>query len=113
MFLLGCKELATLPKCCSFNGRLDCNLVRRFAASLGDSQYGSAPPHDECLLGNGHVAYLNGEPKVAKSTPRRIETNADVPTAPNGYAQDCGKVARVQAGKAGRRMADQNKLTVP
>jgi hypothetical protein len=32
---------------------------------------------------------------------RRLDEAADVPTAPEGFAQNCGKVARVQAGKAG------------
>jgi ribosomal protein S27E len=38
---------------------------------------------------------------------RRITADADVPTAPDGYAQNCGKVARVQVGKAGTQLADQ------
>jgi hypothetical protein len=49
------------------------------------------------------VVYLDGELKVAASSARRIAANADVPTAPDGYAQNCGKVARVQVGKIGRR----------
>jgi hypothetical protein len=53
------------------------------------------------------VVYLNGELKVAASSARRIAADADVPTAPEGYAQKCGKVARVQVGKAGLRFADQ------
>jgi hypothetical protein len=53
------------------------------------------------------VVYLNGELKVAASSARRIAANADIPTAPEGYAQNCGKVARVQVGKAGLRLADQ------
>jgi hypothetical protein len=53
------------------------------------------------------VVYLNGDLKVAASTARRIAADADVPTAQDGYAQNCGRVARVQAGKAGRRLADQ------
>jgi hypothetical protein len=55
------------------------------------------------------VVHLTGDLKVAASTARRIAADADVPTAPDGYAQNCGKVARVQAGKAGRRLADQVK----
>jgi hypothetical protein len=37
----------------------------------------------------------------------------DVPTAPSGYAQNCGKVARYQVGKAGVRLADQIKRLFP
>ena len=57
--------------------------------------------------------YLNGDLKVAASTGRRIAADADVPTAPDGYAQNCGKVARVQVGKAGMRLADQVKKLLP
>jgi hypothetical protein len=32
------------------------------------------------------VVYLNGDLKVAASTGRRITSDADVPTAPGGYA---------------------------
>jgi hypothetical protein len=59
------------------------------------------------------VVYLNGDLKVAASTGRRIAANADVPTAPDGYAQNCGKVARMQVGKAGRRLADQIRMLSP
>jgi hypothetical protein len=59
------------------------------------------------------VVYLNGELKVAASSARRIAANVDVPTAPDGYAQNCGKVARVQVGKAGLRLADQLKSLFP
>jgi hypothetical protein len=59
------------------------------------------------------VVYLNGELKVAASSARRISANADVPTTPDGYAQNCGKVARLQVGKAGRRLADQIKKVLP
>jgi hypothetical protein len=59
------------------------------------------------------VVYLNGELKVAASSARRIAANADVPTAPDEYAQNCGKVARVQVGKAGLRIADQLKTLLP
>ena len=47
---------------------------------------------------------LNGDLKVAASSARRIAADADVPTAPDGYAQNCGKVGRVQVGKAGLRL---------
>ena len=59
------------------------------------------------------VAYVNGGLKVAAFTGRRIATNADVPTAPEGYAQNCGNVARMQVGKAGLRLADQLKWLFP
>jgi hypothetical protein len=60
------------------------------------------------------VVYLNGDLKVAASSARRIAANADVPTAPDGYAQNCGRVARVQLGKAGARLAEQlNKSLSP
>jgi hypothetical protein len=59
------------------------------------------------------VVYLNGDLKVAASTGRRIAADADVPAAPDGYAQNCGKVARVQVGKAGLRLADQVKGFFP
>jgi hypothetical protein len=42
------------------------------------------------------VVYLNGELKVAASSARRIAADADVPAVPDGYAQNCSKVARVQ-----------------
>ena len=59
------------------------------------------------------VVYLNGELKVAASSARRIAANVDVPMAPDGYAQNCGKVARVQVGKAGLRLVDQLKTLFP
>ena len=59
------------------------------------------------------VVYLNGDLRVAASSGRRIAPNADVPTAPDGYAQNCGKVARVQVGKAGLRLAEQVKKLLP
>ena len=59
------------------------------------------------------VVFLNGELKVAASSARRIAADASVPTAPEGYAQNCGKVARVQVGKAGLRLADQFKARFP
>jgi hypothetical protein len=59
------------------------------------------------------VAYLSGGLKVAASNARRIEPDADVPTAPEDYAPTCGKVARVQVGKAGLRLADQLKKLLP
>jgi hypothetical protein len=59
------------------------------------------------------VVYLNGDLKVAAFCGRRIAADADVPTAPNGYAQNCGKVARVQVGKAGKRLATQLRQLFP
>jgi hypothetical protein len=59
------------------------------------------------------VAYLNGELKVSAFSGRRIAADADVPTAPDGYAQNCGRVARMQVGKAGLRLADQLKRQFP
>ncbi len=59
------------------------------------------------------VAYLDGRLKVAASTARRIEADTDVPTAPEDYAPTCGRVARVQVGKAGLRLADQLKKLFP
>ena len=54
------------------------------------------------------VVYLNGELKVAAG--RRDD---EVPEAPAEYAPACGKVARVQVGKAGNRLADQLKKLLP
>jgi hypothetical protein len=59
------------------------------------------------------VVYLNGDLKVAAFSGRRIAADADVPTAPDGSAQNCGKVARYQVGKAGVRLADQIKRLFP
>ena len=53
------------------------------------------------------VVYLNGELKVAAFSGRPVAADADVPAAPECYAQNCGKFARVQVGKAGLRLADQ------
>jgi hypothetical protein len=47
------------------------------------------------------LVYLNGELKVSASSARRIAANVDVPTAPDGYAQNCGKVAACRWGKRG------------
>jgi hypothetical protein len=59
------------------------------------------------------VVYLNGDLKVTAFSGRRIAADADVPTAPEGYAQNCGKVARVQVGKAGMRLAGQIQSLFP
>jgi hypothetical protein len=56
------------------------------------------------------VVYLNGGLKVAVS---RDERDEDVPPAPAEYAPNCGRVARVQIGKAGLRLADQLKKLFP
>jgi hypothetical protein len=59
------------------------------------------------------VVYQNGDLNVAVFSGRRIAADADVPTAPDGYAQNCGKVARYQVGKAGMRLADQVEQLFP
>jgi hypothetical protein len=51
------------------------------------------------------VVYLNGELKVAAAR----EGRDNVPEAPAEYATQAGRVARVQIGKAGTRLADQLK----
>jgi hypothetical protein len=51
--------------------------------------------------------------KVAASTSRRIAADVAVPTAPDGYAQNCGKVARVQVGETGVRLVEQVKKLFP
>jgi hypothetical protein len=53
------------------------------------------------------VVYLDGELKVGAAR------DADVPEAPAEYAPAAGKVARVQVGKAGQRLADQLKTLFP
>jgi hypothetical protein len=59
------------------------------------------------------VVYLNGDLKVAVSGGREGAGTEDVPQAPDDYAPNCGKVARVQVGKAGWRLADQLKKLFP
>ena len=54
------------------------------------------------------VVYLNGELKVVAG-----RGDDEVPEAPAEYAPACGKVARVQVGKAGNRLADQLKKLFP
>jgi hypothetical protein len=54
--------------------------------------------------------YLNGELKVAAGRGLRAE---DAPELPGDYAANAGKVARVQIGKAGTRLADQLKKVLP
>jgi hypothetical protein len=51
--------------------------------------------------------------KVAASIARRIAADADAPTAPEGYARNCGTIARVQVGKAGLRLAGHLKSLFP
>jgi hypothetical protein len=53
------------------------------------------------------VVYLNGELKVAVSRGGRAKRDEGAPEAPADYAGNCGRVARVQVGKAGLRLADQ------
>jgi hypothetical protein len=48
------------------------------------------------------VVYLDGQLRVAVA-----RSNEDVPEPPAEYAASCGRVARVQIGKAGRRLAEQ------
>ena len=50
------------------------------------------------------VVYLDGQLKVAVA-----RSDEDAPPAPAEYAPRCGRVARVQIGKAGRRLAEQLK----
>src|SRR5205823_11601706 len=59
------------------------------------------------------AVYLNGDLKVAVSGGRRPERDEDVPQAPADYAPNCGRVARIQIGKAGLRLADQLKKLFP
>ena len=54
------------------------------------------------------VVYLNGELKVAVA-----RSDEDVPEPPAEYPASCGRVARVQIGKAGRRLAEQLKKLCP
>jgi hypothetical protein len=56
------------------------------------------------------VVYLNGELKVAAGRGGRDE---DAPPAPAEYAPNCGRVARVQIGKAGIRLAEQLRKLFP
>ncbi len=56
------------------------------------------------------VVYLNGQLKVAVGRSGRDE---DVPPAPAEYAPRCGRVARVQIGKAGLRLAEQVRRLFP
>jgi hypothetical protein len=49
--------------------------------------------------------YLNGDLNVAATSEKVKEK--DLPQAPDDYAKNCGKVARVQIAKAGERVADK------
>jgi hypothetical protein len=60
-----------------------------------------------------HVVYLDGELKVAVGGRGRSGRDDDVPEAPAEYASNCGRVARVQVGKAGLRLAEQLKKLFP
>src|SRR5262249_22225488 len=66
----------------------------------------------EGLAMSKRVVYLNGELKVAVGGGRGGR-DADVPEAPAEYAASCGRVAPVQVGKAGLRLADQIKKLFP
>ncbi|HEY7310183.1 MAG TPA: S1/P1 nuclease [Gemmataceae bacterium] len=50
------------------------------------------------------AAYLNGKLKVANA--KDDDDEDDVPMAPASYARNAGRVARIQVGKAGQRLAD-------
>jgi hypothetical protein len=67
----------------------------------------------EGLVLSKGVVYLNGELKVAVGSSRRGGRDDDVPEAPAEYAASCGRVARVQVGKAGLRLAEQLKKLLP
>jgi hypothetical protein len=62
---------------------------------------------------SNRVVYLNGGLKVAVGGNRRGRRDEDVPEAPAEYAANCGRVARVQVGKAGLRLAEQLKKLFP
>jgi hypothetical protein len=49
--------------------------------------------------------YLNGDLKVAATSEKVKEK--DLPQAPEDYAKNCGKIARIQIAKAGDRLADK------
>jgi hypothetical protein len=59
------------------------------------------------------VVYLNGELKVAVGDRSRAGRDDDVSEAPAEYAASCGRVARLQVGKAGLRLAEQLKKLFP
>ena len=59
------------------------------------------------------IARLNGELNVEGSAARGTAAAVNIPTAPDGYTQNCGKAARVQVGKAGLRLAAQIKKLIP
>lgn len=54
------------------------------------------------------AVYLNGELKVAVAGSKE-----EVPEPPAEYASTCGRVARVQVGKAGLRLSEQLKKLFP
>jgi hypothetical protein len=54
--------------------------------------------------------YLNGELKVANTNDKVKEK--DLPQAPEDYAKNCGKIARIQIAKAGQRLADKIRSSV-
>jgi hypothetical protein len=51
------------------------------------------------------AAYLNGDLEVADA--KDDVDDDDVPEAPDDYAMDAGRIARIQIGKAGQRLAGQ------
>jgi hypothetical protein len=48
--------------------------------------------------------YLDGELKVASTSDK--PKDKDLPQAPDDYAKNCGKIARIQIAKGGQRLAD-------
>lgn len=50
------------------------------------------------------AAYLNGELKVVNA--KDDVEDEDVPQAPENYARNAGRIARIQVGKAGQRLAE-------
>jgi hypothetical protein len=60
-----------------------------------------------------HAVYLDGRLKVAVRGGGRGARDADAPEVPAEYLAASGRVARVQLGKAGIRLADQIKQLFP
>jgi hypothetical protein len=60
-----------------------------------------------------HAVYLDGQLKVAARGSGRAARDADAPEVPADYLAASGRVARVQLGKAGIRLADQIKELFP
>jgi hypothetical protein len=60
-----------------------------------------------------HAVYLDGQLKVAVRGSGRAAKDADAPEVPADYLAASGRVARVQLGKAGIRLAEQIKELFP